>query len=281
MRMRRLLHLACAALGLASCATAGPQRRLRGVRLEQLTWTEAEHLLTPDTVVVLPIGAAAKEHGPHLQLRNDALLAEYFTGALLAREEVIALPPLAYHYYPAFVEYPGSVSLRRETARDLVVDIVRDIARFGPRRFYVLNTGISTIGPLRDAQSLLAAEGILLAFTDLEQALAPVRSLVTQPRGSHADEVETSMMLVIAPETVELRRAVSDCNEDRPGPLTRRRDGEGTYSPTGTWGDPTRATADKGRRFIGAIVRRIVADVQALRTAPLPATSGSTTPPNG
>src|SRR5262245_38883930 len=60
-------------------ASSGAGRRPalvpRGVMLEDLTWLEAEKVLTPEAVVVLPIGAAAKEHGPHLKLKNDLLLA--------------------------------------------------------------------------------------------------------------------------------------------------------------------------------------------------------------
>src|SRR5690242_17383279 len=51
---------------------------MRGIRLQDITWQEAERALTPDAVVVIPLGAAAKEHGPHLRLQNDLLLAEYF-----------------------------------------------------------------------------------------------------------------------------------------------------------------------------------------------------------
>ena len=45
--------------------------RCRGILLEDLTWQEAEKVLRPDTIVVIPIGAACKEHGPHLKLKND------------------------------------------------------------------------------------------------------------------------------------------------------------------------------------------------------------------
>jgi creatinine amidohydrolase len=116
----------------------------RGVLLEDLTWLEAEKALRPETVVVIPLGASSKEHGPHLKLKNDWLLAEYFKKRVLAAADVVVAPTIGHHYYPAFVEYPGSISLRLETARDLVIDTVRSLARFGPRRFYVLNTGVST-----------------------------------------------------------------------------------------------------------------------------------------
>lgn len=76
-----------------------------GILLEDLTWQEAEIVLRPGAIVVIPIGAACKEHGPHLTLKNDWLLAEYFKHAILRRAAVLIAPTVNYHYYPAFVEY--------------------------------------------------------------------------------------------------------------------------------------------------------------------------------
>ena len=90
---------------------ASPAAAPRGVLLWDLTWVEAEAVLTPDAVVVLPLGAASKEHGPHLLLKNDWLLAEYYKERVLAAADVVIAPTLGYHHYPAFVEYPGSTSL--------------------------------------------------------------------------------------------------------------------------------------------------------------------------
>ncbi len=251
----------------------------RGMRLEDLTWLEAEKLLTPETVIVIPIGAAAKEHGPHLKLKNDLLLAEYFTQRVLEQADVVVAPTIAYHFYPAFVEYPGSTTLRLETARDLVVDIVRSLARHGPKRFYALNTGISTNRALAPAAEVLARDGIVLRYTDLA-ALAPIeKELCSQERGSHADEVETSMMLWIAPETVEMAKAVKDSDEKGQGGLTRDPAGVGTYSPTGIWGDPTLATREKGEKLCAGLVRIVLADIEALRAVSLPSRSQESTAP--
>ena len=63
----------------------------RGLLLENLTWLEAEKILTPETIVVIPLGAAAKEHGPHLLLKNDLILAEYFKERVL-REANVVIP---------------------------------------------------------------------------------------------------------------------------------------------------------------------------------------------
>lgn len=147
----------------ATIAAAG-QRQAdspAGVRLEHQSWVTAGKLLTPDSVVVLPVGAVLKEHGPHLKLRNDLTLAEYFTDRVAAVSAVVVTPPLTYHFYPAFLEYPGSTSLTLETARDTPTQVVRSLAQHGPRRFYVLNTGISTTRALEPAAAALAQDGIL------------------------------------------------------------------------------------------------------------------------
>jgi creatinine amidohydrolase len=180
-----------------------------GRRLADMPWTDAERLLTAATVVVIPLGAGSKEHGPHLRLRNDETLAEYLTQRVVDRAAVIVAPTLTYHYYPAFLEYPGSTSLSLATARDMTTEVVRSLARYGPRRFYVLNTGMSTVRPLEAAARTLAAEGILMRFTSLDAHLeAASRKVARQEGGSHADEVETSMMLHIDPRHDEGREGL-------------------------------------------------------------------------
>jgi len=220
---------------------------------------------------VIPLGAQAKEHGPHLKLENDWLIAEYLKQRVLERADVVIVPTLNYSYYPAFLEYPGSTSLRLETARDLLIDICRSLAGYGPRRFYVINTGVSTTRALKPAAEILAAEGIILRYTDILEITGPIeKSLATQEGGTHADEIETSMMLYIAPDAVEMTRAVKDFNPDQPGPLTRDPQGMGVYSPTGTWGDPTLATRDKGRQVTEALVEGILVEIEDLRRSAVP-----------
>ena len=261
---------------LAACTTGNGDRKpdrpqaALGVRLADVTWVEAEKLLRPDTVVVIPIGAASKEHGPHLKLSNDYKLAEYFAQRVLEAEDVVVAPTIDYSYYPAFLEYPGSTSLTLETARDVVVEVCESLARHGPRRFYALNTGISTVRALQPAAEKLAAEGILFRFTDLANLEPVEKEVCKQEVGTHADEAETSMLLYIDPSSVDMSKAVKDCGEKKPGPLTRDPNGKGTYSPTGTWGDPTLATRAKGERLCEALVRICRQDIAALREAPPP-----------
>ena len=238
--------------------------------LSKLTWLEARTALNADTIVVLPLGAAAKEHGPHLKLENDRILADYLTDRIVREESVVVAPTLTYHFYPAFTAYPGSTSLRLETARDMVIDIVSSLAAFGPRRFYVLNTGVSTVRALEPAAASLATGGILMHYTRIDRAgSAAVKEVQQQPGGSHADEIETSMMLYIDAGCVDMNEAVNDYHPGK-GPLTPHRDSPGVYSPSGVYGDATLASTDKGRVVVEATVRDLLRDIAALRVCPLP-----------
>jgi creatinine amidohydrolase len=226
----------------------------RGIVLADLTWLEAEKALTPETVVVIPIGAESKEHGPHLKLKTDYLEAEYYKRQILASADVVVAPTVNYSFYPAFAEYPGSTTLRLETARDMLVDICRSLARYGPRRFYALNTGVSTLRALAPAAELLAADGIVLRYTNILEVGAEAEKRVKKEEGgTHADEIETSLMLYIDPASVDMRRAVKDYHPSA-GPLTRDPHKPGAYSASGIYGDATLATREKGEAVARATV---------------------------
>jgi creatinine amidohydrolase len=254
---------------LASGPTQGSSPS--AVLLETLSWDEAERVLTPDVTIVIPLGAESKEHGRHLQLNNDFLMAEYLKKRVLAAggSHLVVAPTINYSYYPAFLEYPGSTSLTVDTARAMFADIVHSLAHYGPRRFYILNTGISTLRPLEQAADDLVKEGILLRYTDLTRD-DPVEKKVRQSGGTHADEIETSMMLYIAPESVRMNKAARDLNPRQPGGLTRDPHGKGTYSPTGAWGDPTLASREKGQAITESLVSTILKDIADLSQSALP-----------
>jgi creatinine amidohydrolase len=277
-----------AAFATLALAAAGlPQSRPAGVALADLSWQEAEAALTPSTVVVIPLGAAAVEQGPHLRLGAGERLARQLASRVQAAASVVIAPPLTYHYFPAYAEYPGSTTVAQATARDVTVEVVQSIARHGPKRFYVLNTGGAAIRPLADAAKLLADSGILLGWTDMRYRLAsaPITRQQRAVDGApHADEIETSMMLAIDPSIVDMTKAVAEYGRGT-GALTRkdkdRDDAPGIVSKTGVLGDATVATAEKGRVLIDTLVAGALADIDNLRASPLPAAKApvASTPP--
>ena len=281
--MRVLLFVSIVAVAVTAAPRGSilAQQGPRGIRLADITWQQATDVLRPETVVVIPLGAGSKEHGPHLKLGNDAVLADYLTRRILEASDVVVAPTLQYHFFPAFLEYPGSISLTLDTARDLTTEAALSLSSYGPRRFYVLNTGISTTRALKPAAQVLASQGMLLGYTDLATQLDRVSASIRKEEGgTHADEVETSMMLYIDPASVNMRRAVTEFNPS-PGPslrLTRRRGGSGTFSESGVWGDPTLATREKGATIVEGLVKAILDDIEVIRRA-TPPTPGSVPAP--
>ena len=236
------------------------------IRLEHLTWVEAEEALKRYEVVVIPLGARTKEHGPHLPLNNDWVMAEYLTERVAAEVPVIIMPTLQYGYYPSFTEYPGSVTLGLETFRDVVVEICLSLSNYGVKKFYVLNTGISTLRGLEPAREELEKQGIALRYTNLLKIDETLPPILRQEGGTHADESETSMMLYIKPEMVDMAKAAKDYHPLGGRGLTRDPQNieAGVFSATGTYGDPTLATREKGMVIVEATVKEIVREIDEL-----------------
>jgi len=282
------MRLTMAGVGAAVLMAAGfrgpqgpaPQpQKPQGVMLGGLTWQEAEPRLTPATVVVIPLGLATEQSGPHMKLDSRDRLARYLAERVRSAADVVVAPPLSYHFDPTYLDYPGSTSVSQPVARDVTADIARSIARHGPKRFYVLNTAASALFPLKDAADKLADEGILLGYTDFRYRIANARvgRQQTATRGAtHADEIDTSMMLFVDPSSVDMRKAVREYGSGT-GPMTRQKDTPGTYSATGVLGDPTLATREKGQLYIEAIVSGALEDIEDIRGARLP--TGKTTTP--
>jgi creatinine amidohydrolase len=272
--MRHILAGFCLAVIVAS-AFARAQAPVKppaspGISLADVSWKEAETALTDSTVVVIPLGVAAVQHGPHLKLNNNERLARYLAARVQAAASVVIAPTLTYHFYPSFLEYPGSTSLSDTTARDMTVDIVRSLSKSGPRRFYVLNTGRPTVTPLSEAAKTLTNDGILLGYTDAVYRLRDVVAL-QQLRISvaHADEVATSMMLFVDPSAVDMKKAVREYASGT-GALTRKKDTPGVFSESGVLGDATVATREKGQRLVDALLAGALEDIENIRKAPLP-----------
>jgi hypothetical protein len=163
----------------------------------------------------------------------------------------------------------------------VIVEVVQSLARYGPKRFYVLNTGGAAVRPLADAAKALEDSGILLGWTDMRYQLANARITPQQhpvEGAPHADEIETSMMLAVDPTMVDMKKAVAEYGRGT-GVFTRKDEGSGIVSKSGVLGDPTVATAEKGRVLIDTLVSGILADIESLRTATLPTAKSSAPAP--
>ena len=246
----------------------------KGVWLSELTWPEAKARFDDGAVVVVPIGAASKEHGHHLPLQTDYLLAKDLSRRVIEELPVVVAPIVSFGYFPAFVGYPGSQHLRSSTFIALLEDVLGKLVTDGVRRLAVLNTGVSTEAPLRVAvRDLYAAHRVRIDTVDIRQLGQRVERGLEQKFGGHGDEAETSMILAIDPASVRMDRAKTDYGRQLDAPKTLfycpavfdpDPDSGLDYSETGVRGDPTLATAEKGEAILAEMAREIVEGLRAL-----------------
>lgn len=210
-----------------------------GAWLEDLTWQEARARFDAGAVVVVPVGAAAKAHGPHLPLKTDALTARALAQRLIERLPVVAAPVVGFGFYPAFTAFAGSQHLGTDTFKALVRELVGNLRGHGVRRIAILNTGVSTEKPLDEVAQELGEVAVL----HMRLLGAKADALFDNLDGGHADERETSVMLALEPRSVRM---------DRLAP-------EGDFKTTAATGDASRASAFKGERLLAARVDDMVA----------------------
>ncbi len=245
-----------------------------GAWMEELTWPEAGERIARGDIAVVPIGARSKEHGHHLPLETDYLLARALCDGLIAALPVLATPVVDFGYYPAFLNYPGSQHLRADTFVALLDDVFDGLVRNGARRIAVVNTGVSTEAPLQVAvRNALIRHGIRVAVADIRQLGKSASHLLEQKFGGHGDEHETSLMLAIAPDKVRMELAQQDYGNMLEVPKTvfwrsvvfGPDPGSGPdYSETGVRGDPTLATREKGEAMLAAMIDDLVEGLKKL-----------------
>jgi creatinine amidohydrolase len=233
-----------------------------------LTWDRVGERLLAGTRAILPIGAGAKEHGLHMPVATDQIFAEYFAHELAEKTNALIWPTLTYGAYPAFVAYAGSVSLDDETFKTLVTEIADAIIDSGAKSLFILDTGLSTIAPV-DAAIRASRHPSRIRHVIVFRGprfLTTAHDLMRQPYGSHADEIETSLMLAIAPELVDMTRARAcpfSAAGPAPGPLSPDDRRSANCSPSGSYGDPTLASIDKGTRLLAAILEDLTEEATA------------------
>jgi creatinine amidohydrolase len=232
--------------------------------IERMLWDEVARRIHDGAVAILPIGAAAKQHGFHLPLNTDRIQAEWLAVRLAGRFDALIWPTVTYGHYPAFTRYAGSSSLSASTFEALVRELAAEILGSDCRTVFVLNTGVSTLAPVDRALARLDAGRVKhLWIYGGARYRRVARELAEQSHGSHADELETSLMLAIAPELVDMARAEASpaVTRETPGALTPSDESSPNYSRSGSYGNPTLATLAKGEDLLAAILDDLVEQV--------------------
>lgn len=235
------------------------------MRIDRVPYPDiAEYLRTKD-VMIVPLGAQ-ECYGPHLATGTELHLCERFATELGERTGFAVAPILPFNYSPMFLDYPGTCSAEMSTIEAYVGQVCDGLARQGFRRFLFVNIHAGSLGPLESVcRSLRARHGAVGAVLDVLSVMRDVGGVTwtsTMAPTGHGGEMVTSVALHVAADLVFMDRAHAPARlrdfAEGMRTMTSGRVAIGNsslllysnmsdYSPSGIQGDPTSATAEKGR----------------------------------
>jgi len=226
--------------------------------IEEITMTEFEAGLVRTRTVLIPFGSV-EEHGPHLPLSTDTLEAYEVCKKAAQQIPLFVAPPVHYGNCRSTARHPGTISITTITLKSLFKDIVRSLRSHGLRNFIALSghAGGAHGMALQEAGEELIAEFAdisVAVVTELDLARQEGRGLIETPGDSHAGEIETSRILHSHPHLVK-GSALAETPNFPAGLLVRDKR---RFWPGGVWGDPGKASAEKGARLEELVVRKLV-----------------------
>ncbi len=242
------------------------------MRYEHLTSPTVAALDRNSTILLLPLGAV-EQHGPHLPLGTDTMIAKAVCDAAAEqRSDTFVLPPPWYGVSEHHMRFSGTLTLSVDTMRAIVSDIVGSAVAHGFRRILMINGHggnrpaldvlATTLGKAHYGRASIAG---LTYFQLAAKQIDAVRD--SRPGGTgHAGEMETSLLLHLTPELVgmdEAKAVYPDTGSPylttdltRSSPIRTYND-FADLSASGVFGDPELASAEKGERFFSAIVEEL------------------------
>ena len=246
-------------------------------------------------IAVLPV-AAIEQHGPHLPLNVDTTLVEGVISAALphlhADLPVLFLPTQAVGLSPEHAAFAGTLTLKAETVIRLWTELAESVAASGVKKIVLLNAHGGQVGMLDVvARDVRARLGLLVYSVNwfnlplLDERGASVSSLFSADEhrfGIHAGEIETSMMLALKPNQVDMSKAQNfhSTAQDRAENFPILGDGKSAklawqmqdYNVHGAVGNAAAATAEKGQAVLNAAGRSLatlLAEVDQMPTSTL------------
>nr|WP_228499089.1 mycofactocin biosynthesis peptidyl-dipeptidase MftE [Nocardioides agariphilus] len=218
--------------------------------LRTRVWPSVERGVT----VLLPVGSV-EQHGPHLPLDTDTVIACAVADGVAAAlgEDVLVAPAVPYGASGEHQAFPGTSSVGTDVLARAVVELVRSMTTWAGRVLVVNGHG-GNVAALRAATALLVEEGRLVEWHGCSAGWVD----------AHAGRTETSLMLHLAPESVRLEHAEAG-NIEPIGALIAALtcSGVAAVSANGVLGDPAGASAEEGRRVLAAMVDDVSSAVLA------------------
>jgi len=238
--------------------------------ISRLNDAEMAAALAQQPVLVLPIGAV-ESHGDHLPAGTDNILAvrmaEELARTINGNTPMLRLPVLPFGQVWSLGEAPGSFGISNETVTRAIAEIALSAKAKGLKTMVVLNAHLGNANAIRDAQRIAKEQGFTIAnffYPGADRLIAEQRQ---QPEAHaafmHACEIETSYMLHLAPDAVDMERAIANYPtfpEDFGTVAYRWTE----FSDSPVLGDARAATAEKGRIILQAVLANMAKQVALL-----------------
>ncbi len=228
------------------------------MQIEEITMEEFRKGLKKTKTLIIPFGTV-EEHGRHLPLSTDTIIAVEVLRLVEEKRKVFIAPPLHYGVCTTTRLHPGTISITPETLRRITLDMVRDSFQKDIKNFILISGhgGGLHMNALKEVAEILVEEikGIRIAVVSPYELLWKELSGIAETENdSHAGEIETSVMLALRPELVKGRSKEEYPSFPKPMVVKDKL----KYWPGGVWGNPEKASREKGEQVIALILEKII-----------------------
>lgn len=225
--------------------------------LENITMNDFKKYLKQTKTIIFPFGTI-EEHGRHLPLNTDSLIIQEVLKSVAKRKKFFLAPIVYYGVCTTTKDHPGTISITPETLRRLSADLVLEAYKKGLRNFLLISGhgGSLHMSALKETAEILVEKlgGIKIAvFSPYDLLWKELSGIAETANDSHAGELETSMILYLSPELVKGRAPEEYPKFPKPFSVKDKV----KCWPGGVWGNPRKASAEKGKKAINLIADKI------------------------
>ncbi|CAJ51933.1 creatininase family protein [Haloquadratum walsbyi] len=236
------------------------------MRVAEQTWPELDSYISEESLAVVPLGST-EQHGPHLPLSTDHLIAEAFAREATDRTGYLCTPPINIGVSPHHRQFHGTMWVDAPVFRDYVESLTRNLAYHGIDRVIYVNAHGGNVEHLREVGRRLRDDETLYAIEWMwNESIPELVDTLFEQNGPHGGPKETAMIQYLQPELVSTDR-LADARDEGLIEFTddnTRRFGSRTFydaidnTNNGVLGDQTDATPEKGEKMFESATEQLV-----------------------
>lgn len=249
--------------------------------LHEMKWPEVSEYLKVKDTILIPVGST-EQHGRHAPLGTDSFVAIRLAEEAASKADVISAPPLFFGWSPHHMVLPGTISIEPAVLVSLVCEEIKSLSVHGFKNFVIINGHrITNVPWMQIAAARAQSEcDVRVVVFDPAYMSKEVASELGVGWCYHADEAETSHMLYIRPDLINMNEATDSdvqpthlCNVDPRCvedslcyvPSTVAQMKKAADETGGCTGQPSKSTVDTGKRYHEHLVQRLVEVVEMLQ----------------